>query len=325
MKQQFFIAAFMAVILLVAGCSKGVMESGDEAFQQQNYAEALKYYLEAAKEQPDNQALKEKIVLCFFREGESFYEKRQTVKAFEARVKSGLEYLPENPSPELLQATSEIHLKLAVAYKNTKGDNPFQQKKNFETALAYLEKALEFNPNNTEAIQVMRQFKEENFMDIYEKGLAAYKKGVNDPLQYIAADHYLTNATFLDPTHSEAAKYLSLARQKALNILDPGLAVPIAVTDQMQNTDYVAFLIVVYNLLPEKLSVSAGDIYLVKKDGKEIRGRISAQFSTPLVDKTIANGEETAGVVAFPLPAEKNYARLEFRKNGKVLGYKNLP
>ncbi len=129
MKHQFFIAAFMAFALLVAGCSKGVMESGDEAFQQKNYAEALKYYLEAAKEQPDNQALKEKIVLCYFREGESFYEKRQTVKAFEARVKSGLEYLPENPSPEMRRVTSDIHLKLAMAYKNTKGDKSFSAEK----------------------------------------------------------------------------------------------------------------------------------------------------------------------------------------------------
>jgi hypothetical protein len=82
---------------------------------------------------------------------------------------------------------------------------------------------------------------------------------------------------------------------------------------------------VIYNLLPENLSVSAGNLYLIKKDGKEIRGKTSGQFSTPLVDKTIANGEETAGVVAFPLPADRNFARLEFRKDGKMLGYKNLP
>jgi tetratricopeptide (TPR) repeat protein len=325
MKRQFFIGAFIGLALLLTGCSKGFMESGDEAFQQQNYTEALKYYLEAAKEFPNDPALKEKIALSYFREGELFYEKRQTVKGFEARVNSGLAYLPDNPSPELLSATSDIHLKLAIAYKNTKADNPFQQKKNFETSLKFLEKSLGYDSSNVEANQIMRKFKEENFIEIFEKGMTAYNKGSKDPLQYIAADHYLTNATFLDPSHSEAAKYLNLARKKALNVLDPGFAVPIAITDQMENTDYVAYLVVVYNLLPEHLSVSAGNLYLIKKDGKEIRGKTSGQFTTPLVDKTIANGEETAGVVAFPLPADRNFTRLEFRSNGKMLGYKNLP
>jgi tetratricopeptide (TPR) repeat protein len=325
MKRQFFIGAFIGLALLLTGCSKGFMESGDEAFQQQNYTEALKYYLEAAKEFPNDPALKEKIALSYFREGELFYEKRQTVKGFEARVNSGLAYLPDNPSPELLSATSDIHLKLAIAYKNTKADNPFQQKKNFETSLKFLEKSLGYDSSNVEANQIMRKFKEENFIEIFEKGMTAYTKGSKDPLQYIAADHYLTNATFLDPSHSEAAKYLNLARKKALNVLDPGFAVPIAITDQMENTDYVAYLVVVYNLLPEHLSVSAGNLYLIKKDGKEIRGKTSGQFTTPLVDKTIANGEETAGVVAFPLPADRNFTRLEFRSNGKMLGYKNLP
>jgi len=325
MKYLFFIGAFIAFILLFSGCSKGLMESGDEAFQQQNYTEALKYYLEAAKQSPDDPALKEKIVLSYFRDGELFYEKRQSVKGFEARVNSGLEYFPENPSPEVLKATGDVYVKLAIAYKVSKADNPFQQKKNFESALECLEKALEYDPTNADANQAMRRFKEENFNEIFEKGMAAYKKGNSDPLQYVTADHYLTNATFLDPNHAEAAKYLSLTRKRALNLLDPGLTVPIAVTDQMENTDYVAYLVVVYNLLPENLSVSAGNFYLIKKDGKEIRGKTSGQFSTALVDKTIRNGEETAGVVAFPLPADKNFARLEFRKNGKMLGYKNLP
>jgi tetratricopeptide (TPR) repeat protein len=325
MKYQFFIGAFITFIFLLSGCSKGLMESGDEAFQQQNYTEALKYYLEAAKESPNDPALKEKIVLSYFRDGEIFFEKRQSVKGFEARVKSGLEYLPENPSLEVLKAAGDVHVMLAIAYKISKADNPFQQKKNFDSALEYLEKALEYDPANSDANQAMRRFKEENFNEIFEKGMAAYKKGNSDPLQYITADHYLTNATFLDPDHSEAAKYLSLARKKALNILDPGLTVPIAITDQMENTDYIAYLVVIYNLLPENLSVSAGNLYLIKKDGKEIRGKTSGQFSTPLVDKTIANGEETAGVVAFPLPADRNFARLEFRKDGKMLGYKNLP
>ncbi len=325
MKKLVIIIPFFVVILLLSGCGKGLMESGDEAYGQQNYTDALKFYLEASKEFPNDMALKEKIALCYFKEGELFYEKRRVIKAFEARVKNGMKFVPANPSPTLTTEISNVHLKLAYAYRQAKAENPIQKKQFVDAALEYIDKSLSYDSTNTEARQALDEFKEEHFTGLLEKGLTAYKRGTQDPLQYIAADYYLTQSLKLDPEDTEALKYLQLSRKKALNLLDPGMNVPIAITDQMKNEQYLAFLVVVYNLLPENLYVTPENLYLVKKDGKEIRGRTSGMFSTPLENKTIVNGEEIAGVVAFQLPEKQDYARLEFRKNGEILGYKNLP
>jgi len=325
MKRLVIIFAFMVAGLLIIGCGKGLMESGDEAFAQKNYNEALKYYLEASKEFPDDISLKEKIAISYFKEGESFYEKRRVIKAFEARVSNGMKFVPANPSSNMVSEVSQIYLKLAFAYKQTKAENPYQKKQYLDRSLDYIEKALAQDSTNTDAQAALEEYREEHFMSLKEKGLAAYKKGSQDRLQFIAAEYYLTQSLKLDPENQEANKYLRLSRKKALNLLDPGMEVPIAVTDQMENEQYIAFLVVVYNLLPENLYVTAEHLYLVKKDGSAIRGKTSGMFTTSLESKTLGNGQEMGGVVAFPLPKNKNFARLEFRKDGEVLGYKNLP
>lgn len=320
-----FIFASCGVLILLFGCGKALIESGDEAFQQHKYSEALRFYLEAMKENPNDNELKEKIAISYFREGEIFYEKRRVIKAFEARIKTGLKYQPENPSPELIKISSDIYLKLAQAYRYEKAENPYQKKEFFENALAYLEKSLSLDSTNTDALAALQQFKEKNFQDLLERGVNAYKKGRRDPLQYIAADHYLTNALKLDPQSEEAQKYRKLARKKSLNLLDPGLDVPLAITDQMVNSDYIAFLVTIYNLLPDNLSVNASNFYLIGDDGKEIRGKTTGMFTTPFQAQTISNGEEIGGVVAFPVDNDRQFARLEFRQGDEILGYKNLP
>jgi tetratricopeptide (TPR) repeat protein len=319
------IIAFFSIIIMTAGCSKNLTENGDDAFASKNYTEALKYYLQAAKENPDDSVLYEKIALAYFREGEQFYEKRHVIKAFEARMKSGLQYLPVNPTREMLKEVSNTYLKLAYAYKEARAENPFEERKFLNNALGNIEKSLAIDSTNNEARQALQSFKEEYFMGILEKGLTCYKKGTFDPLQYIAADYYLTNAVKLDPDNPEALKYRSMARKKGLNLLDPGLDVPIAITDRMQNSEYTAFLVVIYNLLPGNLYVSADHFVLIKENGQEVRGRTSGMFTTPLKGQTLQNGDETQGVVAFPVSENRNDARLEFRKDGEVLGYKNLP
>ncbi|MBN2366104.1 MAG: hypothetical protein EH225_08895 [Calditrichaeota bacterium] len=325
MTRYLFVAALLLIITGLSGCGKGPIESGDEAFQRQNYSEAIKYYLEAAKELKNDDMLKEKIATTYFQEGELFYEKRHVIKAFEARVRMGMQYVPENPSTTMKRTVSNVYLKLAQAYRNARPENPYQQRKYFDQALKNIEKSLTHDSTNSAAVEALNQFREEHFQSLLEKGMASYKKAARDPLQYIAADHYLTNALKLDPENAEAKRYRTLARKKSLNLLDPGMDVPIAVTDQMKNEEYTAFLVVTYNLLPEPLYVSAGHFVLVKENGEEVYGKTSGMFSTPLEGKTIANGSETAGVVAFPSSGNNTFARLEFRKDGEVLGYKNLP
>jgi len=311
--------------ILFAGCSKSPIEAGDSAFEQQNYAEALTHYMEAFKQEPNSPSLKGKIATCYFKEGEKIYERTRVIKAFEARVKSGMLNMPEYASDGLKKTVSETHFKLAQAYQEAKPDNPYQEKEYLNNALQNLETSLKFDSTNIDAQQALTQIKEAHLSEILEKGIAAYKKGKSDDLQYIASDYYLSQALKMDPENEEANKYLRLTRKKSLNLLDPGLEVPIAVTDRMQNPEYTAFLIVAYSQLPENLYISAGNFVLVKKGGEEIRGKTSNMFTLPFEGTTLSNGEETSGVVAFPTTSELSYARLELRKDGEVLGYKNLP
>ena len=218
-----------------------------------------------------------------------------------------------------------ISRNLALAYKNTNAENPFQKEQFFNNALENLKKAELFDSTNVKVNEAIAELKTENFQKYLDRGVSAFRKGTRDALQYINADIYLTNALRLDPESETARSYLKKAREKSLNVLDPGQDVPFAVTDQMENGEYLAFLIVLHNQLSNSISVNAGNFYLVNENGKQVQGKNSGMFSTPLEPSSVANGDEIAGVVAFPLPVDKNGARLEFRKDGDLLGYKNLP
>jgi hypothetical protein len=315
----------LAGLFLFVGCSKSPIEAGDSAFKQQNYAEALTHYTQASKQELNTPSLREKIATCYFKEGEKIYERTKVIKAFEARIKSGMFNLPEYPSENLKRTVSETHFKLAQAYQEAKVDNPYQEKENLNNSLQNLETSLRYDSTNTEAQQALSQLKEAHLSEILEKGITAYKKGKSDDLQYIAADYYLSQALKLDSENEEAVKYLRLTRQKSLNLLDPGLEVPIAVTDRMQNPEYTAFLVVAYSQLPENIYISAGHFVLVKQSGEEIQGKTSNMFTLPFEGTTLSNGEEISGVIAFPTITDLSYARLELRKDGEILGYKNLP
>ena len=321
-----YISVLIGIIILIAvSCGKAPVQKGDEAFQEQKYSEALKYYLEAVKKTPDDPALKEKIATTFFKEGEIFWEKRHVLKAFEARVQQGLKYVPENPSSKMKRQVSDAYFNLALAYKNTNAENPFQKEQFFNNALENLKKSELFDSTNVKVNEAIAELKTENFQKYLDRGVSAFRKGTRDALQYINADIYLTNALRLDPESETARSYLKKAREKSLNVLDPGQDVPFAVTDQMENGEYLAFLIVLHNQLSNSISVNAGNFYLVNENGKQVQGKNSGMFSTPLEPSSVANGDEIAGVVAFPLPVNKNGARLEFKKDGDLLGYKNLP
>jgi hypothetical protein len=233
--------------------------------------------------------------------------------------------LPEYPSDEMKIIVSDVHFKLALAYQGANADNPYQEKEFLDNSLENLEISLKFDSTNADAKMVLSRLKDDHLTEILEKGIASYNKGKRDELQYIAADHYLSQAIKMDPENEQAHKYLQLTRKRNLNLLDPGLNVPLAVTDRMQNPEYTAFLIVAYNQLPENVYISAGNFVLVRQNGDQIYGKTSNMFTMPFEGTTLSNGEETSGVVAFPTTADLSYARLELRKDGEVLGYKNLP
>ncbi len=315
----------MLLVILLSGCSKTPVEKGDEAFAQGRYAEAIRAYLEATKEQPENPALKEKIATAYFKQGEKLFQMRKVLKAFEARVELGAKYVPEQPSEQMRKTLSQVYYALAMAYKNTPPENPYQKKTYFDKTLSYLEKAIRFDENNNEARQALQSFQNEHFQEMLDKGIDRYNKGKVDETNYILADYYLTNANKFKPGDPQVQKYLRLARKKALNILDPGQRIPLAITDQLKKDQYLAFYVVVHNIDLPKIAFDASNFYLISDEGSEIQGEANPMFDSYLKPVTLGQEEETEGVVAFPIKPNQKYHRLELRFDGEVLGYKNLP
>ncbi len=316
---------FFSLGLLIFFCAQDPIARGDKAFDQGNYGEALQYYLEALKQQPDNAALKSKIASAYLEQGQKIYQRTKSIRAFEARILKAEKYISENPTPELKKILSETYRQLAMAYKNAKPENDYQRLEYFNKTLENLEKALQYDPENKLAAEDMQAFQQERFQEMYDKGMNLYKKAKREPINYIAAEYYLSRALKLKPEDENLRKTLRKVRQKYLNILDPGQKAPIAITDRLKKEGYLAFLVVVKNQTEGDLSVSAGNFYLVTDQGEAVPGKASTQFANPLKSKVLKVYEETEGVVTFPIKRGTRYVRLEFRVDGETLGYKNLP
>ncbi|HFE64332.1 MAG TPA: hypothetical protein ENK14_07960, partial [Caldithrix sp.] len=300
MKPFFSFIIIIPLLLLLVGCSKAPLERGDEAFRQGNYGEAILAYLEAAKEQPENDAIKEKIATAYFKQGELIYQKRRVLRAFQARVDKGVEYLPINLSEEMRKTVSNTHLQLALAYQKTRPENNYQKKEYFDKTLYNLEEALAFDPANSKAEQALQDFKTAHFQEMLDKGKRYYNLGKKDPLNYLNADYYLTNATKFNTENTEVIKLLKKVRSKALNVLDPTQQIPLAIADRTSKEGFLAYLIVIQNPDLENLKISAANFILLNQNGKEIKGQSSELFAQALSPATLKTGAEISGVVAFP-------------------------
>jgi tetratricopeptide (TPR) repeat protein len=223
------------------------------------------------------------------------------------------------------QTLSDVYYDLAIAYNEAVPENNYQKKKYFEETISNLETAIGYNPENADAQRALEQFKTDHFRELLDKGIANYNKGKQDPINYLTADYYLTNARKLDPENADAKKYLRLVRQKNLNILDPGQDVPLAVTDQKRDENIQAYHIILHNQSGESIPVSPENFYLITNSGKEIQGSWSEKYQPVFPTKVLATNQEVEGVVTFDAGNARDFSRLEFRHGENVPGYKNLP
>ncbi len=315
----------LGMLMMIAGCGKDPIAKGDEAYQQGNYGSALEHYFEALKEQPDNDSLKFKIAMAFLKQGQIVYQRTRSIPAFELRIQKAEKYVSQTPSPELKKVLSETYRLLAMAYKQKQPENDYQRLEYFNKTLENLEKALKYDPENERAKEDLQAFQQERFQEMHNKGMNLYKKARKEAINYIAAEYYLSRALKLKPEDTELQKTLKKVRQKYLNILDPGQKVPIAITDRLKKSGFLAFLVVAKNQTSGQLSVSAKNFVLLSDKGEAITGSASEQFANPLKPVVLKVNEEAEGVVTFPVKRGVKYVRLEFRANGETLGYKNLP
>ncbi len=319
--------AFLTIltIAIFLHCGKDPVTKGDEAFQQRQYGEAVLNYEEALKAQPENDAIRKKLAIANFKLGEQLFKARHVIRAYEGRIKEGLKYAPKTPDAEFKRALSDAYLGVALAYKQTPPKNPTQREMFFQKTLEYLEKAQQADPTNTAAQEAYQQFVEENFENMLNKGIAAYKKGKKDPGQYLIAEYYLEKALQFKPDHPQAKKYLRLARKGGLDVLDMSKKYPIAITSQKRIKDWYAIFVVVRNNTPQDITVSPENFVLLAADESEYTGTTRPEFKPPFSRITLKPAQEAEGVVVFPVKGKPRFVRLELWLNDELASAKNFP
>ncbi len=326
MKSIFLKSILMVTLsLLLLHCGSDPIQKGDEAFQKGNYGEAVLFYEEALQQQPENNELKRKLAIANFKLGEQLFKARRVIRAFEGRLKEGLKYAPQPMDDAFKRELSQTYLALALAYKNLPPKNPIQKETYFQKTLHYLEKARETDPTNTEAQNAYQQFVEENFDTMLQNGLAAYRKGKEDPGQYFVAEYYLEKALSFKPDHPEAQKYLRLARKNGLDVLDMSKQYPIAITSQKRVKDQYAIFVVVRNNTPRPVTVAPENFVLLAADESEYTGTTRPEFKPPFQKRTLQSAEEAEGVVVFPMTGNPKLVRLELWLNDELASAKNFP
>jgi tetratricopeptide (TPR) repeat protein len=304
MNVRYSLILFCAITFI--GCGGDPVKKGNEALQKNKPEEALAFYQDALKKNPNDDAVKTKMALAYFANGDKMLAEGGSLKGAEAQIKFAQKYYGENPPAEIKKAHASLlgHL----------GD--IEGKKKAEDAIPRYDAALAIDPENAEIKAKNDAIKKANFQVMLDKGKAALDKGKKDDYQNFVAEYYLAKANSYDAINADAAKYLSQARRKTqtmLNEIDD--AIPIAVPQiQKVGTDIVAFFVIIKNQARKPLDLSLKNFAYYDKSGKKFAydESIYPQFKNKFPEKTIGDMEEAQGVVAFTVGKVKEYGKLVY-------------
>jgi hypothetical protein len=313
-------------LLFLLSCGGNPLEEGNKAFKDGKYNEAINNYREALKEKPGDVSIKEKIALASMHKGLDLYKRRKNIKAFEGNYNKAISNLENDIStPELKKDYSNILFELAKAYSTTKPENDIQKKQYLNKILEFLEQAVTVDDSNQQAKEMLATVQASNFQEMFDKGLSYYnnakKKKVAE--DYLLAEYYLAKAVSFKSTDEEAAKYLKLARKKALTVFDFDSDFPIAIAGYQQKGKFTFFDFTIANNTTEKETIKPENFSLFDKDGNKYT------FDAEQTDKlegglTKAADLKTAKqldvVLSFPAKKGISLAYLAYKaSNGNVI------
>ncbi len=327
---KLFLGLILVSSLMLSHCGKNLEAQGDEAYAKGKYNQALTYYLKVKKEQPDNARINEKLALTYMQRGFLLYKLRKNVDAFQLNYEKSQEFLPSDSlRPEFKKEYSKLLYELALAYHNATPKNDIQKEKFFTLTLDYLQKALEYDPNNTLADAKLSEIRTENFQKYFDRGKAFYQKAKKDRRNanlYLSAEAYLLQAVRLNPNNKEAQNLLKKVRQKTIAILDISNDLPLAlaITDRQNFKGHLALSIVVFNNTVDPYTIDPQRFKLIDKQEKTYTfvPEVTAQFSKGLTEPiTIEPKKDQNVVLVFPLPAQSAPDRLIYEtEDGFVIG-----
>ncbi len=292
MKRITYSFIFLIVISLLVQCGKNPEAEGDNAYARGKYNQALTFYLKVKKNKPNNARLDEKIALTYMQRGRYLYKLRHNVDAFQLNYEKSKEFIPKDSlSQHFKKEYSKLLYDLALAYYNAKPQNDIQKEKFFNLTLDYLEKALDYDYNNTRADAKLAEIRTANFRKYFNKGKDYYHRALKDPRNtnlFLSAEAYLLQAVRMDENNKQAQKLLGKVRKKTMAILDISQDLPLALAigNQKYHNGNLALSITIFNNTIDPYPIDPKQFRLYDRDENQyaIDLKATAQYSKGLTD-----------------------------------------
>jgi len=304
--------------IFLFGCGGDSYEDGVNALQKGDYNMAIKYLSEAKKATPENPVVQEKLSLAYMLKGKDLYKKTKNISTFTGNFFKGEEFIPAEPTLEFQVEYSNLLFDLAKAYQKTKPENDVQKEDFMNKTIASLETAIGYNPDHTEAEELLNQIKSDNFSSILEKGKKLYtqaKKEDNKDL-YFTAEYYFKKANNFDPENKEAVKLLSSTRKKTLDVPDIGQDLALAIADYQYSKGSYIFDVYIQNNTPDPINIKHANFIFMDKDGKTYpldKEKMKTFKTKTLQEKSLDDRNPASGIIAFKM---KKKAKVDY------IGYK---
>lgn len=312
-------------------CGSNPTEEGEQAFQKGNYNLAIKFFLEARKQEPDNTILNEKMALAYMFRGEELFNNTKNIKSFSGNFDKATDFIPENPSVEFKKNYSKILFSLAQGYNNSRPQNDIEKEDFLNKSISYLEEAIYQDETNSPAEELLQKIKTENFQKMLDRGKDFYNKAKkqNKNDLYITAEYYFKKAAYFDIHNEEAKKLLSKTREKTLSILNIQEDFAIAIADHIWNSGALILDLVIHNygMNPIDIDISKFELFDLEGNSYSLNKTImNSKFANKsLKNNKLAEMKSIEGFLVFSIPRTVRIEYLGYKLNDEKVVKKYFP
>jgi hypothetical protein len=320
MKKLTLLLSFTLCILFLQ-CGSSDLEEGDAQYAEGKYTQAINKYLAYKKSNPGNTEINSKLALAYFSKGKQLFDKTRNLETFIGNYKNSLDYLPEKfATSEENKQFSQLLLAFAKAYRETKPNNEIQREEYFNNTLEHLGQAVNYDPDNTEADELIDQIYAENFQKMYDTGLKNYNdaKKRKDPDLYLKAERYLKRAVEFNNSHEDALNLLNTTRKQTLSILEADYPLSFCIPAYKIDKTNCFVAIAMQNFSDAPINVNLNALKITTTNGDVISADLkkTAELEKALSEKaelktnTVLNGQ-----VIFTLPANAKPEQISYTHN----------
>jgi len=327
-KLQYFL--MLVSLVLIPACGSDPVTEGDKAWQAGEYQKALGFYLQAQQEKPDDPAILQKVALGQMAKGWEIYKMRKNMESFAGNFEKGQNLLSgEESDPAFLKEYSRLLFELANAYNSSKAANEIKQEQYFNKTLELLDLALQKDPDNTAADELMDNIRSTQFESTYKKGLEYFEKAskTKNGNDYLLAEQYLDRAVYFDPYQEEAVRKLGECRKKTLAVPNFNTDFPFAIVASQYKDGYFVVDITGFNPGMEAMTFQPDHFILVDSDGNEFQPDAAQtdKFDSGLTKPvSISVNGKVEGVLAYKAGANSVKGHLVYRFDDGRLSKKYL-